>query len=84
MTRHRTLVAMAMLAALALPCSTVRAQQGDTLRLGVLASDAVRRDPRTRQLDLLAEQSSRRQQNIAAERLPTLGVDALTVGGTAT
>ena len=74
MTRPRSRAAIVMLAALALPLTTARAQQGDTLRLGVLAHDAVRRDPRARQLELLVEQSSRRQQNIAAERLPTLNV----------
>lgn len=52
------------------------AQQGassrDSLRLGVLQADAIRRDPRGRQLDLLASQSQLRLRTLDAERLPAL------------
>jgi outer membrane protein TolC len=57
-----------------------RAQQrpttGDSLRLGALQSDALRRDPRARQLDLLAEQSTLRLRTLDAERLPTVELSA--------
>jgi outer membrane protein TolC len=46
----------------------------DTLFLGVLQADAVRRDPRGRQVELLASQSALRLRNLQAERLPTLSV----------
>ena len=49
---------------------------GDSLRLGALEADAERRDPRARQIGLLASQSALRQRGIDAERLPTLGVSA--------
>jgi hypothetical protein len=45
----------------------------DSLSLAELQSQAVQRDPRARQLDLLASQSALRQQNIDAARLPTVG-----------
>ena len=45
----------------------------DSLSLAELQSQAVQRDPRARQLDLLASQSALRQQNIGAARLPTVG-----------
>ncbi|MFN2566457.1 MAG: TolC family protein [Gemmatimonadaceae bacterium] len=61
------------------PC-TIRAQQPsatrDTLRLDALQSDAVRRDPRARQLELLASQSGLRLRSLEAERLPTLSATA--------
>lgn len=47
----------------------------DTLRLGVLQDTAVLRDPRGRELALLLEQSRLRQQNLSAERLPTLAIE---------
>ncbi|HEX6060289.1 MAG TPA: TolC family protein [Gemmatimonadaceae bacterium] len=56
----------------------LRAQQpaADSLRLGTLHAEAVRRDPRARQLELLDAQSALRLRSIGAERLPTLGLDA--------
>lgn len=48
----------------------------DTLRLGDLQTEAVQRDPRARQLDLLATQSSLREGDVTATRLPTIGVNA--------
>ncbi len=48
---------------------------GDTLRLGALQDTAVMRDPRGRELALLMEQSRLRQQNLTAERRPTLTVE---------
>lgn len=47
----------------------------DSLRLGALQDTAVMRDPRGRELALLAEQSRLRQQNLAADRLPTLAAE---------
>ena len=54
--------------------SAARARQ-DSLTLGALQDAAIERDPRGRELALLIEQSRLRQQNIAAERLPTLRVE---------
>ena len=57
--------------------SHARAQQpatSDSIRLGTLYGDALRHDPRARQIDLLATQSNLRQRSIAAERLPTVNV----------
>ena len=48
----------------------------DTLRLGDLQTEAVQRDPRARQLDLLATQSSLREGDVSATRLPTIGANA--------
>ncbi|MEO7103379.1 MAG: TolC family protein [Gemmatimonadaceae bacterium] len=48
----------------------------DTLRLGELQSRAVQRDPRARQIEILAAQSSLRERDIDATRLPTLGANA--------
>jgi outer membrane protein TolC len=48
------------------------ALRGDSLRLAALQADAVRLDPRQRQLQLQASASSLRLRNIAAERLPSL------------
>lgn len=77
MTRLRTLsLAGAVLLA---PATGPAAQQpqsiGDSLRLGTLQSDAVRRDPRGRQLELLSSQSALRLRNLDAERLPAFGVN---------
>jgi len=47
----------------------------DSLRLGALQDTAVMRDPRGRELALLIEQSRLRQQNLTAERRPTLSVE---------
>lgn len=48
----------------------------DSLTLGALQASAVQRDPRGRQLELLAAQSALRERSIAAGHLPTLGVSA--------
>lgn len=58
---------------------TARAQApaGDTLRLAELQTAAAQRDPRARQLDLLAVQSDLRLRSIRAERLPALTVSTL-------
>ena len=48
----------------------------DTLTLGALQAAAVRHDPRSRQLDLLASQSALREKSLDAERLPELGLMA--------
>ena len=73
--------AAAALPLLAAPPRAARAQDGaparDTLRLGALQADAVRRDPRARQLELLATQSSLRERSLAAERLPTVDASAM-------
>lgn len=55
----------------------VTAQQTspDSLRLATLQSDAVRLDPRQRQLQLQASASDLRLRNIAAERLPALSAN---------
>ena len=50
---------------------------GDTLRLPALQSVAVARDPRARELSLLAAQSRLRLQSLAAERLPALNISGL-------
>ena len=44
----------------------------DSLRLGVLHADAIRHDPRGRQIELLASQTQLRLRNLDAERLPAL------------
>lgn len=66
--------ALASMLVVSFTTTPLRAQQGDSLRLGALLDEAVRRDPRGRQLELLAAQSALRQQSIGAERLPTLNV----------
>lgn len=48
----------------------------DTLHLGALQAEAVRRDPRARQLELLGAQSELRLRSLDAERLPTVGLNA--------
>ena len=47
----------------------------DSLRLGALQDTAVMRDPRGRELALLAEQSRLRQQNVSAQRRPALTIE---------
>jgi outer membrane protein TolC len=80
--RRRLPVSLVLaVAALWLWSGTARAQQHatgpDTLRLGLLQGDAVRRDPRARQLDLLAAQSALRLRSLHTEWLPRLDVAAL-------
>jgi len=52
-----------------------RSMLSDSLRLGALQDTAVMRSPRGRELALLVEQSRLRQQNLTAERRPTLTVE---------
>ncbi|MEO7043126.1 MAG: TolC family protein [Gemmatimonadaceae bacterium] len=84
MRRHRAhsiaaLCAVAAIVIFALP-RRAAAQDStpprDTLHLGDLQSRAVQSDPRARQLELLAAQSSLRESDIDATRLPTLGANA--------
>lgn len=57
-------------------CVALSAQQPrDTLSLGALQSDALRNDPRRRQLQLQESAADLRLRNIAAERLPALSID---------
>jgi outer membrane protein TolC len=53
----------------------LKSSAADSLRLGALQDTAVMRDPRGRELALLLEQSRLRQQNLRAEKLPTLTVE---------
>lgn len=65
----------AVIAAVHLTAVPAYAQQArDTLTLGVLQSEAVRRDPRANQIDLLSDQSALRLRSIDAERLPAITV----------
>ncbi len=63
---------------LLIPFATILAQAArqDTVQLGDLQASAVQRDPRGRELELLAAQSRLRQQNLDAERRPTLAVES--------
>jgi outer membrane protein TolC len=75
---HRLLpIATSLSAAAALPGEGAAQQPRDSLRLGALQSEALRHDPRARQLDLLASQSALRLRNLDAERYPTLTFGAL-------
>jgi outer membrane protein TolC len=56
----------------ALPASAVRAQGGDSLRLGDLQRRAEQVDPRAVQASLLSQQAALRRTNIAKERLPSV------------
>lgn len=77
---RRLLIVARALALLAMLSTVSHAQQSqsaaDSLRLGALQSDAVRRDPRGRQLELLGSQSALRLRSLDAERLPSFGVNA--------
>ena len=53
------------------------AAERDSLQLGALQAAAVRRDPRGRQLELLAAQSALRERSLDAERLPAVDVSAM-------
>ncbi len=65
-----------VLGCLSLP-ATVSSQQSvaDTVRLGALQEEAIRHDPRGRQLEILAGQARLRLQTIDADRLPTISVN---------
>lgn len=70
---------IAAIASVLVPLRGARAQAGatgDSLTLGVLQAEAVQRDPRGAQLELLRQQSALRQRSIGASRLPTLGASA--------
>jgi outer membrane protein TolC len=72
-TTRRLLLILAVVASPhALPA---QGNVSDTLRLDRLHTDAVQRDPRNRQIELLRQQSSLRLRNIDAERFPALGVN---------
>jgi outer membrane protein TolC len=72
----RTVLAAAGSIGAVTPVVAARAQTpaGDTLQLPALQSVATLRDPRARQLALLAAQSELRLQSIEADRLPALTV----------
>ena len=78
---HRLPMALALGAAVlgSRPGSAVAQQRSapDTLRLGALQDEAVRRDPRGRQTDLLGAQSALRLQSLGTEWLPRFDVAAL-------
>jgi len=61
---------------LPLPLSSAQTPAQDTVRLGVLQASAVQRDPRGRELDLLAAQSRLRQKNLDAEHRPSLSAES--------
>jgi outer membrane protein TolC len=72
------LASLVILASVTVP-SAARAQQpaaSDTLRLGALQAAAVSRDPRGRQVDLLASQSALRLRGLRSEWLPRLNLGA--------
>ena len=57
--------------------SPAHAQEArDTVQLATLQADAVRRDPRSAQIGILASQSILRLRNIASEKLPAIAVNA--------
>jgi outer membrane protein TolC len=78
----RTVLSLALVATvvlLAWPEPAIAQQStppSDTLHLGTLQNDAVRRDPRGRQLDLLVAQSTLRLRTLSVERLPAFGANA--------
>ena len=65
------------LACIALASAPAHAQTSasDSLRLGALHTGAMRRDPRARELELLAAQSRLRQRNVDVEQRPSLTVE---------
>lgn len=65
------------LACIALASASAHAQTpaSDSLRLGALHTGAMRRDPRAREVALLAAQSRLRQRNVDAEQRPSLSVE---------
>ena len=65
------------LACIALASASAYAQTpaSDSLRLGALHTGAMRRDPRAREVALLAAQSRLRQRNVDAEQRPSLSVE---------
>lgn len=77
--RHRVanflLLAFAAIPAIA-PAQEPAAAVSDTLRLGALQAAAVSRDPRGRQVELLAAQSALRLSGLRSEWLPRLNLGA--------
>jgi outer membrane protein TolC len=69
------LVLAALLAAGRVAAQQVQGSSGDSLRLAALQADAVRLDPRQRQLKLQADATNLRLRNLAAERLPSLSAN---------
>jgi outer membrane protein TolC len=69
-TRRILRVAWALIS-LPAAATAQQAPASDTLRLAVLLQDALRADPRARQLELHAQQTDLRLRNLAVERLPT-------------
>ena len=61
---------------LSLPRLSAPTLTQDTVRLGALQASAVRRDPRGRELELLAAQSDLRRKNLDAERRPSFSVES--------
>lgn len=74
--RASVLAALGVVAAALSAAAQQRPAPRDTLQLGAMQDAAVRNDPRGRQVELLARQSSLRLQSLGAERLPALTVDA--------
>jgi outer membrane protein TolC len=73
--RYRTsILATAAAAALCAPLGA-QAPARDTLRLSALQSAAVQRDPRQRELALLASQTQLRIKNIESQRLPVFSLE---------
>jgi outer membrane protein TolC len=70
------LLLAASVAAPALASAQQPAAASDTLRLGMLQSAAVSRDPRGRQVELLASQSALRVRGLGSEWLPRLNIGA--------
>lgn len=75
MTTRRSAAVLFLLAALA-PALRAQATSHDSLALGALQATALSRDPRARQLDLLATQSALRERDISAELRPALSVES--------
>ena len=73
---HRAVWIASALVVLSRPAfaQETRAPTG-TLQLAALQADAVRRDPRGREIDLLAAQTALRLKSIDSEMLPSLGVN---------
>jgi outer membrane protein TolC len=69
----RTVIAGAV-CAYTVGAALLQAQQPDALQLAALQRQALERDARSRELDVLAEQSALRVRNIEVERLPTFSV----------
>ncbi len=68
-------LAVAVLA-LGMPTRDAQSQAADTLRLGALHASAARRDPRTRELELLQAQSRLRQRSLDMETRPSLALES--------